>query len=73
MPSDQRRQFAVAVFTGPRADDLLGVLLALDINEPSAIQQAFEVARDTWGRDPAGLHYVAAEHGAPRPTRRRGR
>lgn len=68
-----RRQFAVAVFVSPRADDLLGVLLALDINEASAIQQAYEFARDTWGRNPASLHYVAAEHGAPRLTRRRGR
>jgi hypothetical protein len=57
--SDQRRQFAVAVFVSPRADDLLGVLLALDINEASAIQQAYEFVRDAWDRDPASLHYVA--------------
>ena len=68
-----RRQFAVAVFVGQRADDLLGVLLALDINEASAIQQAYEVARDSWGCDPPSLHYVAAEHGALWLTRRRGR
>jgi hypothetical protein len=68
-----RRQFAVAVFVGQRADDLLGVLLALDSDEASAIQQAFEFARDTWGRDPASLHYVAAKHGALERTRRSGR
>lgn len=57
--SDQPRQYAVAVFVSRRADDLLGVLLALDINEAGAIQQAYDFARDTWGRDPASLHYVA--------------
>ena len=43
--SDQRRQFAIAVFVGPRADDLLGVVLALDTDEASAIQQAFATRR----------------------------